>query len=147
FVSVRRGAVMKTSVVVSACFLGTIWAAAQERHFDGKSLWGHVQVLAADDMEGRATGTPGLDRAETYVVDQLKKTGLAPAGSNGYLQPVPLLRREIIDGDCSAALVGEARVEPLTLGEDAACTTFVGIAPTVEAPLVFVGYGIKVPER
>lgn len=94
-------------------------------------------------MEGRGTGTPGLERAQADVVDQLKKIGFAPAGVSGYIQPVPLLRREI--ADCSAALVREGRVAPLTLGEDAACTTFLDNAPSVEAPLVFLGYGLKVP--
>ena len=43
--------------------------------------------------------------------------------------------------------IGEGRVEPLRLGEDAACTSFVDIAPKVDAPPVFVGYGLKVPEK
>jgi hypothetical protein len=42
--------------------------------------------------------------------------------------------------------VREGGVVPLTLGEDAACTTFLDNAPRVEAPLVFLGYGLKVPE-
>ena len=46
---------MKTALVLSATVLiATIYVAAQERYFDGKSLWRHVEVLAADDMEGRA---------------------------------------------------------------------------------------------
>ena len=137
---------MKAAFVLGACLLGTIGVAAQQRHFDGRSLWRHVEVLAADDMEGRETGTPGLERAEAYVVDQLKKIGLAPAGTNGYFQAVSILRREIVDKDCGAALVRGDRVEPLTLGEDVAFTTFVDIAPTVDAPLVFIGYGLKIPE-
>jgi hypothetical protein len=117
-----------------------------ERRFDGKSMWRHVEVLAADDMEGRETGTPGLERAEAYVVDQLKKIGLSPAGTDGYYQPVPILRREIVDNACSAALVREGQSQPLMIGEDAVCTTDIDIAPTVDAPLAFVGYGLKIPE-
>jgi len=119
--------------------------AAQQRHFDGRSLWRHVEVLAADDMEGRETGSPGLERAEAYVVGQLKKTGVPPAGVEGYFQRVSLAKREVLD--CRAALVRDGRVEPLALGQDAACTTFVDIAPNVEAPLVFLGYGVQVPEK
>lgn len=136
---------MRKAIVLGAVLLVAIHIAAQERHFDGKSLWRHVEVLAADDMEGRGTGTPGLERAEAYVVEQVKKAGLAPAGVNGHFQPVSLARREVLD--CSAALVRDGRVDPLVLGEDAACTTFVDIAPKIEAPLVFLGYGLQVPEK
>jgi len=41
---------------------------APESHFDGKSWWGHIKVLAADDMEGRETGSPGLRKAEASAV-------------------------------------------------------------------------------
>jgi hypothetical protein len=135
---------VKTLLVLGPPVLFAIHLAAQQPRFDGKTLWHHVEVLAADDMEGRGIGTPGLERAQTYVIDQLKKTGLAPAGMTGFLQPVPLSRRE--RGDCSAALVRKELVTPLTLGEDAVCTTFLDTAPSVEAPLVFLGYGLKVPE-
>src|ERR1700761_3738301 len=63
-------------------------AASQQQasHFDGNSWWGYVKVLAADDMEGRETGSAALKRAEAYVVDQLKLNGLEPAGASGYYQ-------------------------------------------------------------
>src|SRR5437868_11241653 len=71
-----------------ALLLVAICATAQQRRFDGKRWWNHVEILAADDMEGRGTGTPGLERAEAYVVGELKKSGLAPAGTNGYYQQI-----------------------------------------------------------
>jgi hypothetical protein len=135
---------VKTTVVLIACLAAAV-IAAQQRHFDGRTSWRHVEVLAADDMEGRGTGTPGLERAQAYVVDQLKKAGVAPAGVNGFFQPVTIEERRILD--CNAALLREGRAEPLALGEHAACTTFVGMPSKVEAPLVFVGYGLKVPEK
>jgi hypothetical protein len=127
--------------------MAAICATAQQRHFDGNSWWRYVGVLAADDMEGRATGSPGLDRAEAYIVNQLKTLGLAPSGTKGYFQPLSLQRREILDNGCIAALVRDGRVEPLAQGEDAACTTVADIPPGLEAPLVFLGYGIKTPEK
>lgn len=136
---------MRTALVLSATVLITMYAAAQQQHFDGKTLWHHVEVLAADDMEGRGTGTPGLERAQAYVVDQLEKAGLTPAGVNGFFQPVSIEESRI--SDCSAALVREGRIESLALTEDAACTTFVRMPAKVDAPLVFVGYGLRVPEK
>ena len=57
---------------------------------DGTRWWGHVQVLAGDDMEGRGTGTPGYDRAADYVIGAFQSLGLKPMGTDGYKQPVAL---------------------------------------------------------
>lgn len=117
------------------------------KEFDGKSWWNHVKVLADDNMEGRETGSAGLKRAEAYVVDQLKQAGVEPAGENGYYQPVKLTSRQIDEKNSSMALVKDGKAEPLTLGEDAFFSTRSQLAPQVDAPLVFVGYGLKVPEE
>ena len=53
-------------------------------NFDGKSWWEYVKVLASDDMEGRETGSEGLRKASAFVVEQLKKSGLEPAGTKGF---------------------------------------------------------------
>ena len=104
-------------------------------------------MLADDNMEGRDTGSDGLRRAEAYIVEQLKKNGVEPAGSDGYYQPVKFESREIIEKDSSAALVRDGKSEPLTLGEDVFFGTRVDLAPEVEAPLAFIGYGLKIPEQ
>src|SRR3954464_347485 len=126
-----------------------ISAFAQESYplFDGKSWWDHIKVLAADNMEGRDTGSAGLKKAETYVVGQLKTAGLQPAGVKGYYQPVKFESRQLIEKDSSAALVRGSKAEPLTLGEDAIFSTRVDLAPSVDAPLIFVGYGLSIPEK
>jgi Zn-dependent M28 family amino/carboxypeptidase len=121
-------------------------AATAHAHFDGNSWWNHVKVLAADDMEGRETGSPALRRAESYVVDQLRDAGLEPAGSDGFYQPVQFESRQIVESASSLALVNKDQLEPLTLGEDAIFSTRVDLAPSVDAPLAFVGYGLSVPE-
>jgi Zn-dependent M28 family amino/carboxypeptidase len=116
-------------------------------HFDGKTWWSHVTVLAADDMEGRETGSAGLRKAEAYVVDQLTKAGLQPAGADGFYQPIRFVSREIVEKDSSASLVREGKPEPLVLGEDAFFNTRADLVPEeVNAPLVFIGYGLSVPE-
>src|SRR5262245_17841712 len=74
-------------------------------HCDGKSWWAHVTVLAADDMEGRETGSEGLRKAEAYVVAQVSKAGLQPAGVDGFYQPVHFISRQIDEKASSAALV------------------------------------------
>ncbi len=130
-----------------AVFLFPAFAQESQPSFDGKSWWDHIKVLAADNMEGRDTGSPGLKRAEAYVVGQLKTAALQPAGVKGYYQPVKFVSRQLVEKDSSAALVRGGKVEPLTLGEDAIFSTRVDLAPSVEAPLVFVGYGLSIPEK
>ena len=120
---------------------------AAQTHFDGKTWWNYVKVLAADNMEGRETGSAGLRKAEAYVVSQLTQAGLEPAGVNGFYQPVRFESRQVIEKDSSLALIRDGKIEPLTLGEDAFFSSRVDLAPEVQAPLVFVGYGLSVPEQ
>src|SRR5262245_1883373 len=127
---------------------GTVSAGpASEPRFDGKSWWNYVKILAADNMEGRETGSLGLRKAQEYVVEQMKHAGLEPAGSKGYYQPVMFVSRQIVERDSSLALVHNGLFEPLTLGEDAIFSTRVDLSPSLDAPLVFAGYGLTVPEK
>jgi Zn-dependent M28 family amino/carboxypeptidase len=130
--------------------LGT--APSDTNHFDGKSWWGHVKVLADDNLEGRETGSEGLRKAEQYIVEQVKKDGLQAAGSQesggtSFYQPVKFESRQIVEKASSLALVRNGKDEPLILGEDALFSTRVDLAPDVAAPLVFVGYGLTIPEK
>jgi Peptidase family M28 len=120
---------------------------ATNPNLDGKSWWEYVKVLAADNMEGRETGSEGLRRASAYIVEQLKKGGLQPAGINRFYQPVKLISRQIDESASSLALVRNDSKEPLTLGEDAFFSTRVQLAPEVNAAMVFVGYGLSIPEK
>jgi hypothetical protein len=47
-------------------------------------------ALAADSMEGRATGTPGARRAATMIATEMKLAGLEPLGDSGFFQRVPI---------------------------------------------------------
>jgi len=132
------------SLLVAVCAFS---AQVAPSHFDGKTWWDYVKVLADDNMEGRETGSAGLRRAEVYIVDQLKVAGLQPAGTDGFYQPVKFESRQIVEKDSSLALVRNGKVEPLTLGEDAYFSTRVDLAPELQAPLVFVGYGLSIPEK
>lgn len=133
-------------IVVAVMLLCSSLLAQSQPKFDGQSWWNYVKVLAADDMEGRETGSEGLRKAEAYVVQQLQKDGLPAAGSNGYYQPVKLRSKAIDESQSSITLVRNGKDEPLVLGEDAMFSTSVDLAPEVNAPLVFVGYGLRVPE-
>src|ERR1700730_10064025 len=143
----------RKALCTAAFFAAAFSLAAQQpaqpaRYFDGQSWWAHVKFLADDSLEGRETGSEGLRKAESYVVDQFTKAGLQPAGTNGFYQPVKFISRQIVEQDSSAALVRSGKAEPLTLGEDAFFTTREELSSEeITAPLVFAGYGLKIPEN
>ena len=116
-------------------------------HADQKRWWSHVEALANDGMKGRNTGSPEHRRAAEYVAAQFGRAGLEPAGGGGYIQPVKFRTRQIDEAHSSLALVRNGKAEPLTLGEDANFSMRIDPSPSVEAPLVFVGYGLNIPEQ
>jgi Zn-dependent M28 family amino/carboxypeptidase len=141
---------IKSSALVFTVLLAISAAAQPTSHFDGQTWWNHIKFLADDKLEGRDTGSRGEREAQKYAVEQLQRAGAEPAGVNGFYQPVKFVSRQIVEKDCSLTLIRRNRDkdkrEPLTLGEDAIIGTRIMPAPDVEAPLVFAGYGLKVPE-
>src|SRR5256886_12450995 len=117
-------------------------------NFDGNSWWAHVKFLADDSLEGRDTGSEGLRKAQAYAVEQLQKAGLEPAGSNGFYQPVRFNQYEADEAKSSLALVSNGQTKPLSFADDAFIGTRATHASvTLSAPLVFVGYGLQIPEK
>lgn len=108
--------------------------------------WSHVEFLASDRMKGRETGSPEHREAAEYVARHFKEAGLTPAGTNGFFQPVPFKSRKIVEEKSSLAIVRGGRTVPVVLGDEATFSMRIEPAPRVEAPLVFAGYGLQVPE-
>jgi Zn-dependent M28 family amino/carboxypeptidase len=117
-------------------------------HFDGNSWWAHVKFLADDSLEGRDTGSEGLNKAQAYAVEQLQKAGLQPAGTNGFYQPVHFNQYEVDESKSSLALVANGQTKPLSFADDAFISSrATRTSATLFAPLVFIGYGLQIPEK
>ena len=107
------------------------------------SLSEYVRTLAGDAMEGRGTGTRGYERAAAYVADQLRASGAVPAGQDGtFFQHVPLRGMTLDYAKQSLTIEGVALTHEVDF--------FYGSDPTapsvdLDAPLVFVGYGVSAP--
>ncbi|MGH9334134.1 MAG: peptidase M28, partial [Vicinamibacteria bacterium] len=114
---------------------------------DAEKWWEHIRFLASDELRGRETGTPEHRRAAEYVAAQLEAQGLAPAGTKGFLQPVPFRVRTVQEESSSLAIVSGSGRDPVKLGDEAFFSMRIEHAPEIEAPLVFVGYGLTVPEE
>jgi len=140
----------KVRQAAAVCLLLAAAAVAQKPAkllFDGKTWWDHVKVVADDSMEGRETGSLGLRKAEAYAVEQLKRAGLEPAGSDGFYQSIRFVQRQIDEGNSYAFLSKDGQSNPVALGDDAYFSTRVeGSDEEINAPLVFAGNGLQVPE-
>jgi hypothetical protein len=102
-----------------------------------------IGALADDSMLGRGPGQRGDTVTVEYLAREFERIGLAPGGAYGYRQPVELFR---------ASTVGELRVHGssrLAMAADSQVTlrsTSRTPVSIVNAPMVFVGYGVDAPE-
>jgi Zn-dependent M28 family amino/carboxypeptidase len=135
----RRSAALL--LIIVAC------AAQGAEHFDGKTWWDTVKEISDDKYEGRDTGSKGEHQAQEFIVGKLKALGVEPAGSDGYFQSVKLRTLEIDESHCQLSLVRDGHAQTLTLGEHAYFSTRYPLAPKVDASLIFVGYGLNIPEK
>src|SRR6185312_16649062 len=52
-----------------------------------------ISTLASDDMQGRATFTPGIEKAAQFIESEYKKIGLKPMkGNDGYRQNFTMVK-------------------------------------------------------
>jgi len=131
-------------------FAGTfalLLSAATDFTAEGERWWAHIKFLASDELQGRNTGSEGHLKAARYVAAEFERSGLKPAGTTGYLQPVKFDVKQIEESESSLSLVYQGKKEPLALGDDATLSMRGDIQPSTEAGAVFAGYGLKVPEN
>ena len=113
---------------------------------EGKAWWAHIQFLADDKLEGRNVGTPGYEKAVEYVEGQFKAIGLKPAGINGFRQPVKYDTRKLAADQSQLVLVRDGKEEALVIGQEGSLNARGELNGTKEAPMVFIGYGLSLPE-
>jgi Zn-dependent M28 family amino/carboxypeptidase len=114
---------------------------------DGSAWWRHIEVLAGDDYQGRLTGSPGYLKAADYVAAQFKTAGLKPAGVGGtYFQPVEFVSQVVDQAASKATLDLGGKSRPLKMGEDLVMGSRIPQPTQVSAQLVFIGYGLALPE-
>jgi Zn-dependent M28 family amino/carboxypeptidase len=107
-----------------------------------------MRFLADDLLEGRGTGSRGYDIAAAFVATRFEGLGLAPAGEQGsYFQSVPLRSMRVDQTESSFAVVRGGKERALQMRQDALLGGNPGVADSVvEAPVVFVGFGVTAPE-
>ncbi len=136
-------AVAAAAALVSAAAFADDTSRAQRV---GARVWEDVRVLADDALEGRRAGSEGHRRAAQFVAENFRNAGLKPGAGEGYLQEVRLQSRQIVEANSSMTLLAGDSVRPLRLGDDAGLLLRGDITPELQAPLVFVGHGLVLPQ-
>ncbi len=86
-------------------------AARHVDRVDPASVRRHIDILAADSMEGRYTGSAGMERAARYLEAQYRAAGLEPAGDSGsYRQHIPIRKAQ---GPAGAPTPTQVRPAPV----------------------------------
>jgi len=74
------------------------------------------RILSSDDMQGRRTFTPGIDKAALFIAEEFKKAGLQPVNGSSYLQEFTMYRTKFISasGELNGVAVDSRNVVGLT---------------------------------
>ncbi len=109
-------------------------------------LRAHLAFLADDLLEGRGTGQRGGDLAVRYLETQLQALGLQPARGASYRQPVALAGIRTLPGRSILSFAGGNTCATPAFGSEIVYGAGQPAANLrLDAPLVFVGYGIADP--
>ncbi len=125
-------------------------ARAATASIDSEKIRAHVRFLSLDLLEGRGPGTRGDRLAAEYIATQFSLEGLQPAGENHtWFQRVPLYAVHTIEDKTDFSFVPASGSQSIELhyGEDVVAKDQTGQpSADIDAPIVFVGYGIHAPE-
>lgn len=106
------------------------------------------KTLSSDEYEGRAPASKGEELSTKFIENEFKKLGLKPGNTNGsFFQKVPMVGMNIENTDAKLVFAGRDNKEELAYGDDYMAFSE-REAPTVsiDAPIVFAGYGVVAPE-
>jgi len=132
-------------IVLCAVTSSTVLAQGWTERFSSETMRERVKRLSADDFEGRGPGTEGGKRAAQYIADQMKASGVAPASGGSYFQNVKLVGVKA-DPKTSLVVSGRSKTENYKFGDQFVATTGAQTGSvSLNAELVFVGYGIDAP--
>ena len=141
------GLLVAASVVLIGCSSAPSAPDAALRSFSADRLLGHIRTLSSDEFEGRGPGSKGEQLTIKYLEDQYRSSGLEPGNPDGtYLQSVPLVGITP-DKGMKLTLTGHGRtLEPKFQDDYVAWSKRVTDTSSIDADLVFVGYGVEAPE-
>ncbi|QOD60500.1 M28 family peptidase [Polaribacter haliotis] len=82
-------------------------SAKSEVFIDSNLVRKHLYTLASDDMEGRKSGTPGIEKAAVYIENEFKNLGLSTFGElEDYRQTFTFKNRRTGEDITSSNIIG-----------------------------------------
>src|SRR5260370_10281987 len=123
-------------------------AEAKLPQIDKEKIRAHVKYLSSDELEGRGTGQRGGDVAADYIGKQFASYGMKPAGDNGtFFREVPMVGVKTLPETTFKFVEASGKTfEAKNLAEFVTNNESQTEIADIDAPIVFVGYGIKAPE-
>jgi hypothetical protein len=114
-----------------------------------EAIRAHMNFLADDLLEGRGTNSRGHEIAARYMATEFESMGLTPAGDAGtYLQNVPLRSVRPDEPNTSMSLIHNGKAEAFVFRKDFLAAGDPARKETsVEAPVVYVGFGVTAPKQ
>lgn len=114
-----------------------------------EAIRGDMRFLSDDLLEGRGTGTRGYELAAKFMATQFESLGLQPGGDGGtYFQSVPLRSLRADETRTTLAVARTGKEQTLAFRTDYILHGDPQRAESsVEAPVVFVGFGVTAPEQ
>lgn len=102
----------------------------------------HLHYLASEELEGRGTGTPGIELAAKYIANELNKYGFKPVGDTGYFQYFQVTTGVLLSKENYFRLIDDKNEKEAEVKVD---YTPVGFSSNgkIEKEIVFVGFGIS----
>lgn len=135
------------SVSLMFVFSSPCAPAAEELNATASRLNTDITYLASDEREGRGVGTDGLNQAAEYIKEQFAAAGLdVTRVDGGAFQTFAMPNGAKLGSPNAVVLHGpEDQTIPLEIEKDFTVCSFGG-SGKIEAPVVFVGYGIDNPD-
>ncbi len=128
-------------------FLSTVTLGQNfESRFDAAKMRERVKRISADEFEGRGPGTPGSEKAAEYIAGQMKAAGIRPGNGSSYYQNVKLVGFTVNPNTELKVSGGKGEPRSFKFGDQYVATTGAQRSNvSVDAELVFMGYGIDAP--
>jgi hypothetical protein len=104
-----------------------------------------IKFLASQDMKGRGTGTPELEKAAAFIAADFRSFGLQPIDGKSYYQAFSVTTHAHLGKDNRFAYTIAGKRVKLNFREDFTPFNFSSRAK-MSGPVVFAGYGITAPE-
>jgi Zn-dependent M28 family amino/carboxypeptidase len=149
--SVAVALLLAASAVAPVAFAQQMPAALAkaEANVSADRIRAQDQFISDDLFEGRYPGLRGGELAAKYIATQFELMGLAPGGDNGtYLQQVDFVGMKAKPEATSFTLAPASGAPVLLKFGDDYTVSNEELTPVaqIDAPIVFVGYGVTAPE-